>query len=190
MTRYTYSGKMRVLGITLIALLALGVFLGIRAEALLDVVQIFAWGRSSSTDAKVSSVHPADRKFVNGNYGMEGTAGAGEMLVSGADRKLLDSGYLTILQEQMGAGGAIDLTSAHPADRKLLNLGYLATVMGQSSDGDDRGTVHPADRKFSTGPLSGGELGDVPDPPTYFHPADRKFLNPAYLGGQDSNGDR
>lgn len=188
MTRYTYSGKMQILGIILVAFLALGVFLGSRAEALLNVVQSFAGGRSSSTEAKVSSVHPADRKFANGNYEMESSTGASEVLVSGADRKFLDSGYLKILQEQMRVGGAIDAASVHPADRKLLNLGYLATVSGKSSDGENTRTIHPADRKFFTGPLSGRDPGDVPDAPTYLHPADRKFLHPSYVRGQTANG--
>ena len=188
MIRHTYSGKMQVLGLTLIGLLALGVFLGSRAEALLDVVQIIARESSSSTEPNLSAVHPADRKFISGNYGAA-NAERVSATVSGADRKLLDPGYMRIVRERMSVDRAIDTDSLHRADRKLRDLGYMASVAGQQVDSRGQQAVHPADRKFFMDVLRPAGTGNVYDPLADIHPADRKFRNPGYAGGQVASGD-
>jgi len=180
MTRDAYLSKMQVLGIVLIALLALGVFWGSRAEPLLDVARLVAGEGSSSTEANLSTIHPADRKFSSGNYGMASAQSRNATAAAAADRKLLDPGYLELLREQITIRGA----SVHPADRKFLDLGYLETVSGQQPGSSAEEIVHPADRKFFTGFLTPAGLEELLDTEADIHPADRKFLYPAYARDQ------
>lgn len=186
MTRDAYLSKMPVLGIVLITLLVLGVFWGSRVEAPLRVGQPVAGESNSSTEANVSTVHPADRKFLSGNYGMTGARTMRVTAATGADRKLLDPGYLALLRERITIRG----TSVHPADRKFLDLGYLKTVSGRQPDGSGEEIAHPADRKFFTGFWTPAGMEAVTGAEAGVHPADRKFLYPAYAGDQATAGGR
>lgn len=140
MTRYAYSYRWQLIGLALIALLALilsslaqapslpGSAAQQRSAAGVD-------GANAVVAATLADAHPADRTFFTAGYTVDRDASGRAYLFAGvhpADRTFFTTSYAVGIDSQAGA---------HPADRKFFTTFYPAGI-------DPLAHVHPADRKF------------------------------------------
>ena len=124
MLRYVSSYRSHLLGLSLLALLALIILLFIQAPSPAGpAIQPRPVSNEAASGAIVdplAGIHPADRKFYNGWYAP--SAGI--------------------------SNEAVVPANVHPADRKFFYGGLYAPQTGTSAEAVIPAGVHPADRKF------------------------------------------
>ncbi len=140
MSRYALSHRWQLIGLGLIALLALTVLFFVQAVAPTGPVgQHRPAGNEdrsrTMTAATLADAHPADRTFFTNDYTIDREATTRAYLLAGvhpADRKFFAAPF---------PAGIDPLAGAHPADRKFYAVYQQAGINPLVG-------VHPADRKF------------------------------------------